>query len=317
MAHSSPTAQAGYIRVDREVLRRFDRLPVDVYALNGMPTLIVPRGTTGESLSGLRKGQMLLVRLIDAPALRSAMPGAIEEILCDEGEDTRIAYGGAYDAAAALTSRLFWADAAWTRDDLIGVEGVADVFASALFVDEGAFLDFVRSMDHGSSWEYGAINTAVYALALGIRSGIAGDNLAPLARGAMLHDVGKILLPAHVIDKQGNLSSEQRRIIQTHPALGHEMLQKLYGGVDPDYTDVVRWHQERMDGSGYPDGLSGSNIPLSARIVAVADAFDAMTCTRPHRNAMSPFDALQHMRTTMAGQFDDALLVTFIKLLGE
>ena len=316
MGHESIAGSAGYIRVDRDVLRRFDRLPVDVHALSGAPALLAPRGATGESLAGLPRGQMLLVRSADAPALRAALPDAIEAMLCDE-RDTRTAYASAYAAAAALTSRLFWPDAAWTHDDLVGVEGVADVFASALFVDEGAFLDFVRSMDHASGWEHSALNTAVYALAIGIRVGVSGDALAPLARGAMLRDIGKVRLPAGIADVAGGLSAEARRVVQTHPAVGAEMLRSLYGGAEPEYADIVRWHQERMDGSGYPDGLSGESIPLGARIVAVAEVFDALTCARPHREAVGAFEALHAMRSSMAGQFDDALLVAFIRLLAE
>jgi hypothetical protein len=316
VVHDSIAGSAGYIRVGREILRRFDRLPVDVHALSGALALLAPRGATGESLTGLPRGQMLLVRASDAPALRVALPDAIEAMLCD-GRDTRAAYAAAYSAAAALTSRLFWPDAVWTHDDLVGVEGIADVFASALFVDEGAFMDFVRSMDHTSGWAYGALNTAVYALAIGIRAGAAGDALAPLARGAMLHDIGKVRLPAGIVDIAGDLSPTARRVVQTHPAVGCAMLRSLYGGIDPDYSAVVLHHQERMDGSGYPDGLVGEAIPPGARIVAVAEVFDALTCARPNREAMGAFEALRTMRDSMVGQFDDALLVGFIKMLAE
>ena len=108
----------------------------------------------------------------------------------------------------------------------------------------------------------------------------------------------------------------QRRVVQTRSAIGCGMLRSLYRG-NPDYSAVGLHHHERVDGPGYPEGLSDGAIPLGARIVAVVEVFDAPTCARPHREAMGASEALRAMRASMTGQFDDTLLVEFIRPLAE
>jgi ribonuclease P protein subunit RPR2 len=136
-----------------------------------------------------------------------------------------------------------------------------------------------------------------------------------LAAGFLLHDVGKLALPAAIVDKPGPLTASERAEMHRHPQQGWRMLNEIeYGGRT---RDVVLFHHERWDGSGYPLGLAGESIPLWARIFAVADAMDAMVGDRPYRAAMTPRDAYDELRAGAGGQFDPSCVDAFLGLSSE
>jgi HD-GYP domain-containing protein (c-di-GMP phosphodiesterase class II) len=131
--------------------------------------------------------------------------------------------------------------------------------------------------------------------------------------GALLHDVGKLGVPVAVLNKPGIYTPEERKLMEEHPDRGIEML----SGVDfPwDIHSMVRFHHERWCGGGYPTGISGEEIPLSARIVAIADVFDALTSDRPYRSAFSVPEALEMMRGPLRGHFDPELFALWEPLV--
>src|SRR5262249_4926925 len=135
---------------------------------------------------------------------------------------------------------------------------------------------------------------ADYATALGERLELEQADIAALYRGAFLHDIGKIGIPDRVLLKRGRLTKTEYSQMKRHPAIGDELCATVRSleRVRP----IVRHHHERVDGRGYPDGLRGDSIPLLAQIVSVVDVFDALTTTRPYRQAVSAraaFDMLK------------------------
>lgn len=137
------------------------------------------------------------------------------------------------------------------------------------------------------------------------------DRLESLEYGALLHDIGKIGIKDEVLQKPSVLNSEEYQYIQEHPLIGV----KIVEGLDffKDKIPIIRHHHEHFDGRGYPDGLAGEAIPLEARIIAVPDAFDAMTSTRPHRRIMPLQDALMELEKCKGTQFDPRVLEIFLK----
>ncbi|WP_237163218.1 HD-GYP domain-containing protein [Paenibacillus sp. BIHB 4019] len=158
-------------------------------------------------------------------------------------------------------------------------------------------------------------NVAFYASLLGAKVGVDAEQLEQLKISALLHDIGKIAIPDSILLKPDRLTDEEFSVIKQHPAIGYELLKDL-----PDVQKilpVVRWHHERIDGSGYPDGLSGDDIPLLVRIVSLADAFDAMTSTRVYRHSLPVFEVRRQLEINVGKQFDGLLVQAFLQMLDD
>lgn len=159
-----------------------------------------------------------------------------------------------------------------------------------------------------------SLNVTRYSMLLGEHLGLDGEELRALSQGALLHDLGKIGIPDNILKKPGDLSDAEFEIIKKHPMMTTEILDSIE--TSNHFAAIARSHHERWDGNGYPDGLYGEGIPLLARIVAIADAWDAMTSNRVYRDAMSENIALDIFeREKNSGQWDPNLVEKFIKLM--
>ncbi|MCS6915790.1 MAG: HD domain-containing protein [Myxococcales bacterium] len=151
---------------------------------------------------------------------------------------------------------------------------------------------------------------AVYALTLGREAGLSGSELQLVEFGAFLHDIGKIGIRDQVLLKPGPLDAEEWAHMRQHPLVGSQIASQLE--MLKPLVPCVRNHHERWDGTGYPDGLRGEDIPLAARIVCLADAYDAMATDRPYQRALSPQACEQALRRQAGLQFDPALVDLFL-----
>ncbi len=140
--------------------------------------------------------------------------------------------------------------------------------------------------------------------ALGERMGLGDEEITALRRGGVVHDIGKVLIPDAILLKQGPLAPDERAIMQQHPVEGEHICKPLksMGLVTP----IIRHHHEKRDGSGYPDGLGGDEIPLTARVLQVVDVYDALTTQRPYKPAISPAKTLEMMREEVDMGWGDA-----------
>lgn len=148
----------------------------------------------------------------------------------------------------------------------------------------------------------------------GRRIGFSNPQLQGLRWGAYLHDLGKLSVPDQVLLKPGRLTDQEFELIKRHPEIGAEICQGIPFLPEPT-RQIVRYHHEKWDGTGYPDGLVGPDIPLPARLFALVDVFDALTSDRPYRPAWSAQKALQHMRGESGTHFDPDLLDQFLELV--
>jgi len=145
--------------------------------------------------------------------------------------------------------------------------------------------------------------------------GVPEAELANVRRGALLHDIGKMGIPDEILNKPGPLTAEDWAIMRQHPVYAHELLSPityLRPAMDIPYN-----HHEKWDGSGYPNGLKGEQIPLAARIFAVVDVFDALTSDRPYRLAWTREKVLEYIRKQSGKHFDPQVVEAFMKLVGE
>lgn len=160
-----------------------------------------------------------------------------------------------------------------------------------------------------------------YALEVASRLGLSEAERDQIHAASVLHDLGKIGIPEQTLTKAGKLSPEEATLMQRHPEIGARILADIEGFAEA--SALVRHHQERFDGQrdgefpGYPSGLRGEQIPLGARIIAVVDAFDAMTTDRPYRPAMEPAAAVAILREERGRQFDPSVVDTFVTLLND
>jgi two-component system cell cycle response regulator len=159
-----------------------------------------------------------------------------------------------------------------------------------------------------------ASDVAALAEPVGRRLGLEGEDLQRVRQVAELHDVGKLAVPDAILDKPGALTDDEWDLVRRHPVVGQRILAAAPALVA--VADIVRSTHERFDGDGYPDGLAGGDIPLIARIVAVCDAFDAMTSNRPYRAPLSVDEALAELRRCAGTQFDASVVTAFLAELG-
>lgn len=133
--------------------------------------------------------------------------------------------------------------------------------------------------------------------------------------GFILHDVGKIGIPEPILRKEAPLDEREWQVMKTHPIIGLQIISPLQLG--DAVEEVVRYHHERWDGGGYPDGLAGEDIPVSARIFSVADAYDAMTTDRPYRRRMKKCSAVEEIKSGTGTQFDPSSVDGFLEVIGS
>lgn len=157
--------------------------------------------------------------------------------------------------------------------------------------------------------------TQIYAVGIGTALGLGDGDLNALRAGALLHDIGKLAVPEHILNKPGRLTSAELEKTKVHSTVGASILEKV--GFPYPVVPTVKHHHEFWDGSGYPDGLSGDRIPVTARILALADAYDALRGPRPYRSAVSREDACNFLRSRAGTQFDPHVVNTFLRNLKQ
>lgn len=159
-----------------------------------------------------------------------------------------------------------------------------------------------------------SLNVAVYSLSLGVWLDMLKEDLKLLSISALLHDIGKSCIDHEVIHKNGKLSDEEVEIVKKHTQCGYELASKM-GIEDKKVLSGIHHHHERLDGSGYPQGLRGPQISKFARIIAISDIFDAMSTDRPFQKAKGSFEILLEMKNEMSEQLDMNLVKQFILML--
>ena len=163
---------------------------------------------------------------------------------------------------------------------------------------------------------YHSERVATIAKAIGKHMGLPEETLKLLEKGAKLHDIGKLWIPDEILKKKGSLNFSEWEVMRHHTVWGAKLLQPLEKFLGP-VAHIAQYHHERWDGRGYPEGLAGEEIPLLARVVAVADAYEAMTSDRPYRRGKSPEEALREIQDLAGTQFDPRIAQAFVKAWQE
>jgi len=203
----------------------------------------------------------------------------------------------------------------------VGQQAAIAIENANLFKDlEHLFINTLKSlatiMDAKSPWTRGhAERVTDYAVAIGKKLGLDDNTLQTLKLGGLLHDIGKIGTYDVVLDKPDKLTREEFEIVKSHPERGAMILEPIKQL--KDIVPIVRHHHERIDGTGYPDGLKGEEIPLLARILSVADAYDSITADRPYRKSPRLDYALSELRNNAGTQFDPKIVDALLEVISQ
>ncbi len=209
-----------------------------------------------------------------------------------------------FDAVRRLVDRLALA--------LVDVQHVTHLAA----LSAGTLTAFARAIDANSPWTAGhSERVTAVALAIGERVGLSRSDQSVLRSGGLLHDIGKIGVPPGILDKAAPLTEAERRVIERHPTLGAEILEPI--GAFTSAIPIVRSHHERMNGTGYPDGLAGEAIPYLARVLAVADVFEALVSDRPYRAGLGVPSAIEIIQRSTGTHFDPGPVAAFLAAVRE
>lgn len=194
------------------------------------------------------------------------------------------------------------------------LDTVVDQLVDTLASDKKSLVNIADLKSYDDYTYHHSLSVAVLSLAIGQSLGFQSKQLKLLGRTAMLHDIGKTAIPIEIINKPARLEPEEFEKIKTHAPEGYQYLMRGHIG-EKQLLEGVLHHHERFDGTGYPKGLSGADIPLLARIITVADVYDALTSNRPYREPMQPAAAVEYIMGNVGLIFDYDIVMAFLKKL--
>jgi putative nucleotidyltransferase with HDIG domain len=273
--------------------------------------------------------------VVGATALVTGMPACVVILLAPSGSGPQLLAGVVLAmvlsvAASKLGAMLWmrhplardvlfadlmvweWARRLWVERRLARAQRALDPDTMAPQARADALRDLARLLEARDSYTHGhSQRVARHARRIARALHVPAAEAERIWTAATLHDVGKLYTPREIINKPGRLTDDEFDVIKRHPVDGAAMLADVEG--DPAIVAIVRSHHERLDGRGYPDGLAGEDIPLGARIIAVADTFDALTSTRSYRPAATHKRALDILRKEAGSQLDAAAVAAFLR----
>ncbi|MEG2082527.1 MAG: HD-GYP domain-containing protein, partial [Oscillospiraceae bacterium] len=188
---------------------------------------------------------------------------------------------------------------------------IADYMTDVILSNKDCMLNLVEMKNYDDYAYVHSMQVGITSTIIGKRLGFSDARLKSLALAGMLHDVGKLKIPKEILDKPARLTEEEFCKMKKHPEYAYQKL-SLCSSISAVVLDAVACHHEKYDGSGYPYNLAGEEIPVFARIIAIADVYDALTSPRTYRGAWEPYEAVNYMMSRAGMQFDTAILSTFL-----
>ncbi|MGW8324389.1 MAG: HD domain-containing phosphohydrolase [Desulfobacterales bacterium] len=267
----------GAVYIEKEIAKKIGN--------DGIPYLI--KGKNGE-------GNIIAIPL----KIRSRVFGMLTSIIDNEDK---------YFSEKDIYYLNFLVDKASSSiENLALYENIYENLFSTLY----AFVEAIEARDPYTKQHSASVSG--YAMSIARKNGCSQEEIAKLNISGNLHDIGKIGIPDKILLKPGRLTDDEYKIIKKHPVIGSNIIGHL--GMWTDEQDIIRHHHERFDGKGYPDNLKGEDIPFLARILSVADVYDALTTDRSYRQRMSGDDAAEIIKENAGSQFDPTIVDVFLDL---
>jgi len=200
-------------------------------------------------------------------------------------------------------------------DVLMRINSTLDVDSQIDTNNFSIFKDLVEVIENNEHTSGHSKRVSFYCSLFGEYINLSWRTTAILSTGAAVHDLGKAMLPKKILQKPGALSKKEATLMRKHPLMGVKLLQSK--GYYPDLLPSVLYHHEKYDGTGYPFGLRGKQIPFHARVISIADAYDAMTSDRPYRRRLENDEALYNLFMSKGTQFDPDIVNSFINAINN
>ncbi len=266
-------------------------------------------GDFRRTLIGFLVGTLAFVLLVASHRIRQNM-----EPLAKLREGTRRLAAKDFNTRVHISSRDEFEELAGSFNDM--ARQVGALFDELEDLSWSTITTLARTIDAKSHWTAGhSERVSQMAVLIARTMGLPDDELERLHRGGLLHDIGKIGIPVYILDKDGALSDEEMQTMKDHVTIGARILEPLKALAD--VLPIVLYHHERFDGLGYPEGLSGTDIPFLARILCVADTFDALRSERPYRPGSNAEESLEVIVDCSGTQFDPEAVEAFVEVVSS
>ncbi len=314
------TPEASYLPLDLRALRLESTVPFDLFILVG-PQYVLYRSRDlpfeSETLESLLSNQVqtLYVPADSSHELAEYFERHLSGIISDSSVPTaeraravsQVAEMLAMETLRRPSKELAQRSIAMAEQLTTFVMGSADALTRLLHI-----------LGTGTTLEAHSANVSILAVAMAPQAPqLTMEVVAKLSLAGLMHDIGMALVPPEVMIKPTALTTSERDVVEQHPVTGAQMLMQM-GAYPEGVPEAVRAHHERLDGTGYPDNLRGSQIPWLSRATAIAEVFDSLTSDQPYRARMTPFEALRVMQRDMRGKLDGQLIRDFIpRLIGD
>ena len=257
----------------------------------------------------------LFITEADETNFRHYIESNLGDILRDKAKDSKEKASLAYYCSRGVVADLF--DDPRSGESIRRSQELVQNMAEFMLQDESSLSNLMRLMSFDYDTYTHSVNVFVFCLSLAQHCGINNiEALRELGEGALLHDIGKCRLDPALVVYDGVYSKEQYEQMKLHTVYGYELLEEQ-GCFSPITLSIVRSHHEKVNGTGYPDGLKGDQINPFVRICAIAEIFDALTTQRPYKKASKSFDALEVMKDGIQEEIDPDYFKAFVKMLGK
>ncbi len=305
-----------YKSIDKRLITEGERLEFTTYESNETKTqmslfLQSDSVVDGNSKVRLREIENLFVIDEEYEKYKLYAQKHLQNIATDES----IPFSEKADIVYAKASEVM--DELFHNPDALGnmdkAQDIVDGFVNLVLQDEATLASIMKIAAHDYYTHTHSINVSIYSLSLAKFLGLKDKDLEDIGMSSMMHDLGKSKVDWDIINKNGKLTDIEFTRMKKHPAAGYDIAVGM-GITDKRILSGIRSHHEKLDGSGYPDGLKDKQISLFPRIIAVCDVFDALTTKRSYKDAMTSFEAIGLMKKQMQGHLDMRLLNAMIQM---
>jgi HD-GYP domain-containing protein (c-di-GMP phosphodiesterase class II) len=308
--------RTAYVEIEKWFIDVGDVLDFDLFLLEGNyseKTIFLPKNTPVDvnTKKEMDHHRSLFVRQSDLPVYELFVDKVVQSAARNEKMPITKKAAVIYRQASVILDEMF--ENPEELENVPKSKTVVNTFIGTIFSDKHAIESLMKITAYDYYTHTHSINVCIYSLSLGSYLELNSVMLEELGTSALMHDLGKCRVDPKITNKNGKLTESEFEAMKHHPLYGYTIAIKI-GVHDRLILDGIRHHHEKLDGSGYPDGLMGKNITLFARIIGVCDVFDALSTKRSYKDRMSSYDTLMLMKKTMQNHLDMELVDAFIRM---